>query len=423
MPVAQHRFPRRPTTLLLALVGLLAMAAMLAMPAMAAKVAIMEGTVLDEAGAPVEGVTVTVSSPDRPDWRETARSDAEGHFALEISRPKGGFLYQLSKEGYDPQVGAVELVAGQRTTFDFVLETPDGELARKRRAIAVYNRGAAAFNADENTAAMTAFQEALELDPNLVEAHRALAEVALKVDDPTALATAAAAAAAVRRLAPDDPEGVRLAFAAALRGEDREALEAAALALPEDRRLAAARLIYNRGAEASQKQRLDEALAYFALAVRLDPTLAAGHSALASTFYNAGRFEEALAAAERFLELAPEDLPGLRLRALAASATGDEERATTALQALAAVDPEAAVSAILTQARDLFQSGQISAAEREANRALGLVPDHPEALYTLALVAVNQGETARAKTLFQKIVDTAPDSPRAAEAKNMLQYL
>lgn len=95
---------------------------------------------------------------------------------------------------------------------------------------------------------------------------------------------------------------------------------------------------FNEGVTLLQSNDLANAAARFEEATKLDPALAPAYGALAEVYSEQKKHAEALAAADRFLELEPGNVRGLRVRFDAARALNDKERLGPALEALVAAD-------------------------------------------------------------------------------------
>jgi tetratricopeptide (TPR) repeat protein len=95
---------------------------------------------------------------------------------------------------------------------------------------------------------------------------------------------------------------------------------------------------YNEGVTTLQGGDLSAAAAKFDEATKLDPTLAPAFGALAEINAELGRNAEALAAADRYLELEPGNVRGLKARFDAIKGLGDKEKLGPALDALVAAD-------------------------------------------------------------------------------------
>jgi tetratricopeptide (TPR) repeat protein len=95
---------------------------------------------------------------------------------------------------------------------------------------------------------------------------------------------------------------------------------------------------FNEGVNLLRSNDLKSAAAKFEAATQGDPKLAPAYGALADIYAELGKNAEALAAADRFLELEPGNVRGLRVRFDALKAMGDKAKTDQALDALAAVD-------------------------------------------------------------------------------------
>lgn len=95
---------------------------------------------------------------------------------------------------------------------------------------------------------------------------------------------------------------------------------------------------FNDGVTSLQAGNLDAAAAKFEEATKLDASLAPAYGALAEVYAEQKKPAEALAAADRFLELEPGNVRALRVRFDAIRAMGDKEKLGPALDALVAAD-------------------------------------------------------------------------------------
>ncbi len=164
----------------------------------------------------------------------------------------------------------------------------------------------------------------------------------------------------------------------------------------------------------------DGAIARFKEAVELDPNLASAHSALAQIYYSREAFDESLAAAEKLLEIEPENVQGRRYRYLVLDARGDSG-AAEALDAYGLVDPQGAAG-FLYQLADLdFRRDDRAAAKSKALKAVELDSELPRVHYLLGQIYAST-DTAKAKVHLQKFLELAPDDPEAGMARDMLQY-
>ena len=95
---------------------------------------------------------------------------------------------------------------------------------------------------------------------------------------------------------------------------------------------------FNEGVTLLQANNLPGAAAKFEEATKHDPALAPAHGALAEVYSEQKKHAEALAAADRFLELEPGNVRALRVRFDSIRGLGDKEKLGPALDALVAAD-------------------------------------------------------------------------------------
>ena len=95
---------------------------------------------------------------------------------------------------------------------------------------------------------------------------------------------------------------------------------------------------FNEGVNALRSNDLNTAAAKFEAATQSDASLAPAFGALAEVYVELGKNAEALAAADRYLELEPGNVRGLKVRFDALKTLGDKARTDQALEALIAVE-------------------------------------------------------------------------------------
>lgn len=338
--------PLRPIIIALALLPLLAG------PVSAGSEGRVLGSVVDTSGAPIEGVRILVTRPES-NYKLEKTSDKKGQFTLLIVDATQKYEIRLEKEGFVAFQGPLQVVPEDMVRPRFTLagsravEVPV-EVAPnpKNDAVLVYNEAVAALQGGDLPGAAAKLQQALTLDPDLPEAHVALAEILLEQGKP---AEALAAADRFLALRPGDRRGLRARYDALKgTGDAAKAAEALkALSAAEPGRDTAVR-VFNEGAEASRAGRTDDALRLFLQAVEADATLAPAHLALASLYYTRGEFPQAAASAERLLALQPEGPEAARahyILGLAHVNLDDKAKALEHLQAflkMAPNDPDAA---------------------------------------------------------------------------------
>lgn len=161
------------------------------------ELAVITGTVTDEAGVPLEGVTFRLRDVER--GREIVfQSGKDGRFyrrglqAIEYS-------FLVEKTGYQPIENKLKLSAGMDKRFNFKLVKSAPEGAEE------FTKGVIAFNRGDNEGAVLAFEEAAKKAPDAPEIRVNLALAYLRLSRPDdAIAQLEKAAA----LTPDQPRAL-----------------------------------------------------------------------------------------------------------------------------------------------------------------------------------------------------------------------
>lgn len=214
---------------------------------------------------------------------------------------------------------------GHQLALRIFLAAGDEErIARETAALAgagaevasvVYNEGVAALRAGETERALRRFEQALELDPDLATAARAIATVHF---EQRRYAEAAERAAALLERAPDDAAALRLRFVALEAAEEPAAdaaFDAWAAVAPD--------AAYEQVSEWAEKDfeadHRESAERHLLRLVRLRPDEPELHYRLGFLYAGGGRTAEARERLERFLELAPDDPRAAEARELLAA--------------------------------------------------------------------------------------------------------
>jgi tetratricopeptide (TPR) repeat protein len=136
----------------------------------------------------------------------------------------------------------------------------------------------------------------------------------------------------------------------------------------------------------------------------------------------AGRPDLAAAALAEASRIAAPDADGQLLLARVAAAQADWPAARVALDAALADRPDDALAHALLAAT-LRNQGEPAAALAEAERALALAPDLPEALFEAGAALAETGQGDRAAQVWLQLIAAQPDSDLAALARTNLQRL
>lgn len=156
---------------------------------------VMQGTVVDEAGKPIDGAVLRLHDLER--GREiTIKSDNNGRF---YRRGLQAVEYDMTveKDGFQPIKDRVKLVAGTDRRFDFKLvkATPLGAEE--------FQQGVAAYNKGDFQAAAKAFEAAVQKAPTVPDLYVNLALAYFRLDRATEAVAQLEKAAS---LGPDDPK-------------------------------------------------------------------------------------------------------------------------------------------------------------------------------------------------------------------------
>jgi tetratricopeptide (TPR) repeat protein len=185
-------------------------------------------------------------------------------------------------------------------------------------------------------------------------------------------------------------EGV-LRKALALRPDDSEALVAA-------------------GTLALARHQFEEALAWGRRAQEQDPDRAAVYGVVGDALIELGRYDEAIAAFQRMVDLRP-DLSSYARVSYARELRGDPEGAVAAMQMAASAGRPGTESAAWTRVQLghlYFNSGNLAAAEAEYQRALQNYPSYVHATAALGRVRAARGDYAGAAALLSRATEVTP---------------
>jgi adenylate cyclase len=268
--------------------------------------------------------------------------------------------YQMWAETYDRDLGDIFALQDE-IVLDVVaalqIELTQGELARIRqkgtnnlRAWLLVNQSfdhLLRFTREDNETARRLAEEALTLDPDYAEAYVRLGRTHLvdfhagwSADRDASLRKSIDAAQKALSLDENYPDTYHLLSAIYLylkRHDDAQLAIARALELSPNHSLAKANL----GMILTYAGEPEAAIAEFKEAMRLSPIFPSWYlSELARAYFQAGRYDDAIAALERRLQDEPDSGEALILLAAAASANGRLEKARSALVRFLAPRPD-----------------------------------------------------------------------------------
>lgn len=175
---------------------------------------------------------------------------------------------------------------------------------------------------------------------------------------------------------------------------------------------------YNAGAVLSNSGDSAAALVKFEEAVTLKPTLTAGWMALARMAVKEKKYDKAINAAKKALEIDDEDVDMWTVLHQAYTATGDKANAAIAEKKL-----PANASKLFNEAARLINEGKDSEAETSLKRAVAVDEKFAVAWYELGMVYARAGKSAEAKEALNKYLALEPNGKDAPTAKEMISYL
>jgi|YNPBryunderm2012_1023409.scaffolds.fasta_scaffold04840_2 tetratricopeptide (TPR) repeat protein len=386
------------------------------------------GKVVDQDGKPLEGVTVTATSPQLPDFKEVRTTDRKGAFIIDFRHVDVTYQYRFEKPGYQVTEATQEWYLEGTQHFEWKMRrqisVPGGAaltVATSEEAALAYNSGVAALKAGNYVLAEAKFTDAVQHDPGLRQAWAALAAVQVELGHDRQAAESAERAIALGAM----DEAVLLARWQAYTNLKDEARAAIAL---EDmqrigRRLEEAKRVHNEAVALARGGDHAAAFARFQTALNLDPNLRESLLGLATAAHALGRHAEAAAAAEKVLTADPTNEKAARLRYNACLALDDKSRLAEALFGLAAYEPELARNGLLKVAFDAYDAHDTALAKNAFSKVIRLKPDYPQAHYFLGLIAIGEGNNGEAVTHLQRFLQLAPNDPEAASVREMLAHL
>jgi tetratricopeptide (TPR) repeat protein len=175
---------------------------------------------------------------------------------------------------------------------------------------------------------------------------------------------------------------------------------------------------FNEGATAYNEQRTDEAIAKFKQAVAAKPEMIAGWEALSRSYLRKKDYNNAIDAATKALELAPDETDMYGILSEAYTATGDKAKAAAA----AAKMPKDA-AALFNDAVKFLNAGKDAQAEPLLKQAIAANDKLAVAYYELGMLYARAQKNADAKANLSKYLELDPNGKDAATAKEMLKYV
>ena len=266
------------------------------------------GRVTDSDGHPIEGATVTVTTPAITSYRMSVKTAKDGQYGFIINDATLNYHLRFEREGYKPAEADKKFSIDEITTVDQRLSRPapaapaaPALLSASQQATLAYNEGVDLLNSGKRDAAEAKLREAVGKSPDLPQAWEALATIAYeKKDWPGVLEYGQKATDldptldSLYRMMGDAAEQTGDKKAA---GEWKKKYEEANPDDPE--------VLYQKGAAAFNKKQLKEAEEYFQKAVAAKPDYAMAHYELGMVSFNLKKPQAAREHLEKYLQLDP----------------------------------------------------------------------------------------------------------------------
>jgi tetratricopeptide (TPR) repeat protein len=272
------------------------------------------GKVLDEKGAPLGGVKITVTCDAVSGFKMEATTNDKGDYAFSLVDATKTYKYHLEKEGYQPWEEQVKVPIETNMKKEFRLTSvgalqaearakAEAEMTPQEKAVQAYNAGAEAYNQQNLAAAKAKFQEAVGLDPTLATAWSVLSQLLLAEKNYKEAAAAAESALAIDAT---DDRALRVRLDAYKGLGDKEKVKEATAALATADPKVAAIAFINEGVTLYNAGKMNDAKAPLEKALELDPTASRAHYLL-GICYSVDDKAKAREHFTKFLEMAPDD--------------------------------------------------------------------------------------------------------------------
>lgn len=397
--------------------------------AFAQRKARLVGKVVDPEGKAIQGVTVTATSPDIPNFREVVTSDKRGAFIVDYRDIDVTYHYRFDKAGYQTLEVNQEWRLEGTQQYQWTMAPGNTAAAAggpppastSEPAVVAFNAGVAALKAKDLATAEARFKETVQHDPKLARGWVALSSVQVQTGHNKEAAEAAekAMALGVR------DEALMTARWQAYRNlkDDAKAAEALKDLESVGRAAEEAKKIHNEAVALVKAGDNNGAFAKFQEALKVDPNLQPALLGLGTAALKIGRNADAATAAESVLKTDPSNEQAIRIRYNAALALGDTDRLFDALVGLAAVEPAAAGKGLLKLAFDAYDANDRDTAKARFLKVLEIDPNQALVHYYLGMLYVNEGNTAEARKHLEQFVTLAPTSKEATTARDILKQL
>jgi len=274
------------------------------------------GKVLDSAGAPVEGVLVTVTTAAIRNFKVTVTTKKDGTYGFIVNDATIPYDLKFEKEGHQP-VG----ISKQKFSTVEITTVPNQMLLKNSEASAgkgggvlapaapsaseqaavSYNAAVDLLNAGDKAGAEAKLQEAIAKSPDLPQAWQALAVIAHDKKD---WAKTLEYGQKAVDLDPSNTNLYGMLTDAAEKSGDKKAA-AEWRKKYDEANPDSPEILYNKGVEAYNKGKMKEAEAELSKALEAKPEMAMGHFLLGMVSFNLNKKAAAKEHLQKYLELDP----------------------------------------------------------------------------------------------------------------------
>ncbi len=380
----------------------------------------ISGTVLDDSGVPVADATVVITGVGSP-FDETYTTNKKGRFTATFTDATWDYKVEISKDGYIPSSDVIDVKVGEaiRLTWELV-EWVEVELVGDEKAIEIFNIGAAAFNDGDLEAAIVSFREAIFVDSEMVAAYETLAQVLYQAEK---YIEASEVAQQWLDRESENVDALNILFDSLVSAKNSEGVLAIVDQVVATGDADTPKRLFNAGAVALASGQQDLSTSLIGKALELQPDFLEAMSTLARLYAADEEFESAEELAQAALALDPQDPGALIVLFDINQRTGDHDAAESYLAVMKEADPLRASDILGEQANEYLNRGRLDIADHLSTEAIKLNPTNPKALFARASLALNNNQIEVAKELFLEVIDAAPSSAQATQAKEILDYL
>jgi tetratricopeptide (TPR) repeat protein len=289
---------------------------LLAIPVHAGTQGRVAGKVLDSAGKPVEGVTVTVTTPSIRSFKISVATRKDGSYGFIVNDATMLYDLMFEKEGFvGVNVSKQKFSTVEVTSLPNQLMLKPSEAAARpgagtaapaplsssELAAGAYNSAIDLLNAGDKAGAEAKLLEAVGKNPDLPQAWQALAIVAHEKKD---WAKALEYGQKAIDLDPSNTNLYGLMTDSAEKSGDKKAA-AEWKKKYDEANPDSPEILYNKGVEAYNKGKMKDAEAALSRAVEVKPEMAMGHFLLGMVSFNLNKKAAAKEHLEKYLELDP----------------------------------------------------------------------------------------------------------------------